>query len=55
MKQKVHSQQCPICGALTKIWEDRWQVINWSGCLHVENLVNIEGTMQLEFTIPRQA
>jgi len=50
---KPHTQLCPTCGAAAKIWIDQWKVINWQGCLHVENLVEVEGCLQLEFAQPK--
>jgi hypothetical protein len=43
------NQQCPTCGALSKVWLDDYGTVNWQGCLHVERVVEVEGTLQLEF------
>ena len=47
------TQNCPICGAACRSWhEPRYDVTYWSGCLHVKNLISIEGIESFEYSAP---
>ena len=51
---KPTNQLCPLCQAKTRIWMDKYSCINWSGCIHVSELVEIDGTLQIEFATPQE-